>query len=133
MKRILLAITVALSLAGCAQLQNIGAGFSLVTASYANPVTKDKLYYAENGLTVLIAGLNAYKQSCIKGLVEANCRDHVMAIQAYTRRIPPLLANVRVFVRNNDQINAVVVYNEAISLINAAKAEATASGIAVGG
>ena len=133
MKRILAVALLAFGLAGCAQLQQAWQAGALVTASYTNPVTKDQLYQAENALTIAFAGLNAYKKSCALGAADTHCKDNVAKIQAYTRRIPPLLAQLRTFVKTNDQINAVVVYNQIVQLVTNLKAEAVASGVPVGG
>jgi len=58
MKKILLAVSLALGLSGCAALQNIGTAISLGTASVANPVTPTRLYQLENTVTVVFAGLD---------------------------------------------------------------------------
>ncbi len=126
MRKALVACLLALSLAGCAQLQ-------LLTFNTSNPITPERLYEAENGMIVAVAALNAYRASCLKGAADVNCRKNIVAIQAYTRRIPPLLAQARVFVRNNDQVNAIVVYNQIVALVASLKNTAAGAGIQVGG
>lgn len=133
MRKIALALVLALGLAGCAQLQTAFEAGKLVTASYTNPVTKNMLYNVENAMIVAFAGLNAYKQSCAAGAVDVHCHDNVAKIQAYTRQIPPLITRLRAFVKTNDQVNAIVVYNQVVGLINDMKAAAIGAGVPMGG
>lgn len=117
MRKILGAFLVIAALGGCAQLQRAEQFLSVTTASIANPVTRDRLYAIENGIVIVFAGLRAYKSACVAGNADVNCRANVKAIQVYTRRIPPLLTDLRRFVKNNDQVNAVVVYNALSGLL----------------
>ena len=133
MKRLALALLVAFGLSGCAQLGQALQVGSLVTASYTNPVTPTMLYQAENGAIIVVAGLGAYKKACIQGAADVNCKANVQKIQVYTRQIRTLLPSLRTFVRNNDQINAVTVYNEIVSLIASVKTTAAQSGVPMGG
>ena len=61
------------------------------------------------------------------------CRANVAAIQQYTRQLPPLLAQLRSFVKDNDQINATLVYNQVVTLVANFKAAAKNVGVNVGG
>ncbi len=133
MKKLLAVALLALSLGACSTLQNIGTAISLTTKSYTNPVTKDDLYKVESGVKIAFAGLQAYKDSCAQGLVDTNCRANVAAIQQYTRQLPPLLVQLRSFVKNNDQINATVAYNQIVTLIANLKTAAGNVGINIGG
>lgn len=139
MKRFLfaLALVVALplGLGGCSTgaLQNFDTAFSLATKSITNPVTRDDLYKVESGVQIAFTALNAYKRSCAEGLVDANCRANVAAIQQYTRQLPPLLAQLRSFVKDNDQINAALVYNQVVTLVANFKTAARNVGVNVGG
>ena len=133
MRKLLAACLLALSLAGCAQLQAALQAGSLITATINNPVTPDRLNAVENTMIIAFAGLNAYKQACLKGAADVNCRSNIAAIQAYTRRIPPLLTQLRLFVRMNDQVNAIVVYNQIQGLIAAFKSTAATAGVPMGG
>jgi uncharacterized protein YceK len=133
MKKLVLALVLALGLTGCASIQGAFQAGQLLTASYTNPVTREMLYNAENALIVAFAGLNAYKKSCLAGAAEANCRGNIARIQVYTRQIPPLLTQLRKFVKANDQVNAVIVYNEVVDLIARFKAVAVEAGVPVGG
>jgi len=120
------AMVATIALGGCTSLQ-------LITGSTSNPVTPERLYQVENAMIVAVAGLNAYRQSCLKGVADVNCRKNIAAIQVYTRRIPPLLTQARTFVRNNDQVNAIVVYNQIMTLIANFKSTAAAAGVPIGG
>jgi hypothetical protein len=135
MKRIFIAAALAVSLAvgGCSTLNNLDTAFQLATKSITNPVTKDDLYKVESGVQIAFTALNAYKQSCAQGLVDKNCRANVAAVQQYTRQLPPLLAQLRSFVKQNDQINATVVYNQIVTLVANFKTAASNVGINVGG
>lgn len=132
MKRLFAIAIIALSLAGCSTLQNFGTAVQLATKSITNPVTKDDLYKVESGVRIAFTGLQAYKDSCAQGLVDTNCRANVAAVQVYTRQLPPLLAQLRSFVKTNDQINATVVYNQIVTLIANFKTAAANVGIKIG-
>lgn len=132
MKKIALALVLTVSLAGCAQLQTLGTAFTLATKSVTNPVTKDDLYNIESGVSIAISALQAYKKSCVEGLADKNCRANISAIQVYTRQLPPLLTQLRGFVKNNDQINATVVYNQVVTLVTNFKTAAANAGVQLG-
>ncbi len=117
MKKLLLAAMVALSLGGCATIDQLVNSAQIVTKSYTNPVTTSDLYKVESGVSIAFTALNAYKDSCAKGLVDTNCKANVAAVQVYTRQLPPLLVQLRGFVKNNDQINAITVYNQVVALV----------------
>lgn len=107
-------LALALALGGCAQFQ---AATSFVTTGVANPITRTQLYEIENGATVAMAGLNAYKQTCISGAIPDSCKTTIRTIQVYTRQIATLLPTLRNFVKQNDQVNAPIVYNTITNLI----------------
>lgn len=136
MKKIIAISLLALSLGGCAgvteKFQIIGAGISLATKSIANPVTKNEEAQIELALDAAIDVLRAYKQACIQGTVDKNCKANIAQIQVYTRQIKPLVAQLRIFVDNNDQINASVVYNQLTSLYSNVKSVAANLGVNVG-
>ncbi len=133
MRKLLLALACVISLGGCATVEALFSISQFATASISNPVTPDMLNKIELGMRIALDGLKTYRQSCIDGLAEVNCRRNIVAIQAYTRRIPPLLTQARSFVRNNDQIDAIVVYNQIVALIANFKSAATAAGVAIKG
>lgn len=133
MRKIVFALVITLGLGGCAQLQTALQVASLATKTIDNPVTTDDLYHVEQGVLIAFTALQTYKSSCAKGLVDVNCKTNVAAIQAYTRLIPPLLTQLRGFVKANDQINAGVIYNQITLLITNVRAEAAKRNVAIGG
>ncbi len=120
-----LMILAAASLSGC-------AGVRFITASASNPVTPDVLYQTENIITVAFAGLKAYRRACVLNAADLRCRENIRAIQPYTRKVPPLLEQLRTFVRVNDQVNAPVIYNQLVALITTLQTEAASRGIQIG-
>ena len=134
MRKLVIALCAALSLAACTTT-DFTTGFSNVvtaaTVGVQNPVTRNDLYAFENSMIVAFAGLNAYKKTCAQGAVDANCRANIAKLQVYTRKIPQVLADARVFVKNNDQVNAQVAYSTAKQLYADFTALAAASNIKV--
>lgn len=134
MRRIFIAVALALSLAGCVNLpslQSIQTAVQLGTASVANPVTPERLEQAESALVLVFTGLNAWKASCQNGMLPADCRDHIASVQVYTRKLKPLLVELRGFVRTNDQVNAFVAFNTFSSLIATVKTQAAKNGVEI--
>lgn len=131
MKRISV-LLLCFALAGCADLQMISQGISLATKSIANPVTKAEEAQVELALDTAIQALKVYKQACIAGSADKNCRANIAQIQAYTRQIPALVAQLRTFVDNNDQINASVIYNQLTALYANVKSSAATLGVSLG-
>jgi hypothetical protein len=132
MKRLIPALVLAAALAGCSTIKNIETVFQLGTASIANPVTKDRLYQMESAVTIVFSGLEAWKEACAKGDINANCKSQIAAVQVYTRQIPPYLAQLRTFVKTNDQVNATVVFNNITNLVGTVKSQAANSGVNIG-
>lgn len=135
MRKIFLAFALvgALTAGGCSTLQSIGTAFSLVTKSVANPVTMTDLYQVESGVSLVFVALNTYRTACVQGTADKSCRVNIQAVQQYTRQLPPLLTQLRSFVKQNDQINATVVYNQLVTLITNFKTAAANVGINTGG
>lgn len=131
MKKIALALVISLSLGGCAAFQKIESVLSIGTASIANPVTPDKLNDVESAAILVFTGLKAWKTSCVQGLIPASCKSQIAAVQVYTVQIPPYLTQLRTFVKTNDQVNAVVVYNNITALITTVKTQAAANGVTI--
>lgn len=132
MKRIILAITLSFALAGCAQLQTLTAGISLATKSIVNPVTPSDEAKLEVAVGAAIDLLQAYKKACVAGTADKNCRDNIKQIQAYTVQVKPMIAQLRSFVDNNDQINASVVFNQLSALYTNVKKAASDLGMNLG-
>jgi hypothetical protein len=102
------------------------------TASVSNPVTPERLNAAENAAIVMFAGLNAYKQSCIKRVIPQSCRETIAAIQVYTLQLPQTLEALRAFVQSGDQVNALQAYNLVMNLISNARTIATTNKVPMG-
>lgn len=133
MKKLILAVAVALSLAGCAQLQDFGSIVSAATKSYANPVTRADLDKAEAGLQAVFVALKTYKTACVQGLADANCKDNIRTIQVYTRQVPAMLTQIRAFVDAGDQINATTLYNSLVALVATIRQTAISRGVTING
>jgi hypothetical protein len=110
MKKFVLILALIVPLAGCAGLSQRLIGFD-ITASTANPVTPAMLGEIEEGLSAATVGLLTYRRLCIAGKADAHCRGNILRIQVYTKQAKPLILALRRFVRENDQVNAVVAFN----------------------
>lgn len=132
MKRIILALTVAFALGGCAQLQTLQNVAKFATATITNPVTKEMEAQIELGFDAGVQILLAYRRACIAGTADKNCRRNIEVIQPYTKQAKPMLAQLRSFVDNNDQVNAVVVYNQLVTLYGNLKTAAANLGMDIG-
>lgn len=135
MKRIAfaLALVVSVSVGGCAgiaeQALNLPSG--VLTQNIQNPITRDHLYRIENGLIVAVTALQQYKNLCENGTLANNCIGTVATLQVYVKRSRPLIRQLRSFVRQNDQINARVVFSELRTLLGEARNIAVAAGVQV--
>lgn len=132
MRKIALALFLSLSLAGCAQLQTLQNVAKFATATITNPVTKDMEAQIELGFDAGLQILLAYRRACIAGTADVNCRRNIEIIQPYTKQAKPLIAQLRSFVDNNDQVNAVVAYNQLVTLYGNLKTAAAGVGMNVG-
>ena len=144
MKRLAILLVVALSLGGCAGLMERFIGFD-VTASIDNPVTPDRLNKIEQAGRIATAGLLTYRRLCILKKIDRSCRGVITDIQFYTRQLcttyaegrcqTGVLADVRTFVRTNDQVNAIKAFNLARDLMNTIQIKRTAAKVdaAIGG
>ncbi len=110
-------------------ITNILQGSGVGAVSIANPVTKDRLNQLENGAIVVFSLLDGWKKSCVQALLPPSCKQQIAAVQVYTRQIPPYLTQLRTFVKTNDQVNAIVVYNNVMNIISTVRAQAAANGI----
>ena len=133
MKKLVLAGALALALGGCAQLQAVGTALTIGTTTITNPVTPTRLNQMESAVTLVFAGLLTWKDACIRGAIPASCKQQIAAVQLYTRQIPPYLAQLRSFVKTNDQVNAVAVFNNLANLVDTIKSQAAAGGAPIGG
>lgn len=127
MKRLALVFALALSLGGCANLPKI---IDLATGNgLTNPVTPEMVYKVENTMILAVSGLLAYKNACIAKTIDQSCRGTIMKLQVYTRQAAPVIKDLRVFVRTNDQVNAVKAYNLVSGLLDSFKSTAVAAGV----
>lgn len=133
MRKIVLAGALALGLGGCASLDNLQRAVTLGTISVNNPIDNTRLRQIESAVSLVFTGLNTWKRACVSGLIPDTCKQQIRTVQIYTVQIPPYLKELRAFVRNNDQVNAGVVYNELFSIIDLVKSKAAASGQTLGG
>lgn len=129
--RMAVLIAGALSLAACDVTTSILAGGVNPVASVQNPVTTKDLYQAENTLTVAATALVAYRRACLRGDIDQKCRVVIVSVQQYTRPAQTAIVRLRTFLRSNDQVNAVKVYNELRGLI--ASIQSTMSANSIGG
>lgn len=120
-------------LGGCASLieSAVGAPQGVLTASVQNPVTKETLFRVENGLRVAVVGLQTYKNYCEQRPVGDQCDAVVARLQTYSRRARPLVRQLRIFVRKNDQVNAKVVFSTLRGLFGEFQNYAAANGVVV--
>lgn len=133
MKKIIIGL-LALSLGGCASLPSLHAiqtVAQLGTASIANPITKERLSQIEQAGIVVFASLNTWKDQCRRGVIPAACKDQIAHVQVFTRPLPTYLKQLRAFMKNDDQVNAVVVFNRITETIAAVKAAAVAHNIEI--
>ena len=132
MKRIVLVLALSLSLGACAQLQTLQNVAKFATATITNPVTKEMEAQIELGFDAALQILLSYRRACIAGNADVNCRRNIEIIQPYTRQAKPLIAQLRSFVDNNDQVNATVAYNQLVALYGNLKRAAAEVGMSVG-
>jgi|SRR6185436_12745276 len=132
MRKIILALTLSLSLGACAQLQTLQNIAHFATATVNNPVTPAMEAQIELGFDAAVQILLTYRRACIAGNADVNCRRNIEIIQPYTIQAKPVIARLRSFVDNNDQVNAVVAYNQLVGLYGNLKTSAAAVGMNVG-
>lgn len=115
MKRLLIVLTLALSLAGCA---NLKTAFDIATTPVT--VTPTMVYQIENGLKVATAGLVSYRRLCIQKVIDPvtrNCRAVILKVQPYTIAAKTALVELRLAVKANDQVTAMTAFTTLQKLI----------------
>lgn len=117
--------------AGCQFFKNIETFVELGTATVSNPVTRERLQKIEAGAVLVFAGLNAWRDACEAGAINESCKQQIRSVQIYTLQIPPYLKELRKFVRNNDQVNASVVFNQVVELIGIVRGKAAENGVVI--
>jgi len=136
MRRLKLAaalVAVSLALGGCQFFSKLQTFAELGTASVQNPVTRERLQKIEAGAVLVFQAMNSWRDACEAGTINANCREQIRAVQVYTMQIPPYLRELRAFVRKNDQVNAIVVFNQITDLIGIVKGKAAENGVVIQG
>lgn len=142
MKRLLILCAVALALAGCAALDSTGKSVFQGGASLTAPVqnvTPQMVSDIEEGAKVVTAGLVAYRRACIRKTIDQSCRDTITSIQTFTRPLctefvdkhctAGVIADLRRFVAQNDQVNAIATLNLARQLIMNIQSARSAKGV----
>lgn len=128
MRRTFLALPLLLALTGCGTVSVFQGGTS-ITANVQNPVTPDMLFAVENGLIAVLDGLVAYKRQCVAGRLDPSCTGVIARIQTYTRKIKPVLVDLRKFIRNNDQVSAIAAFRAAQQIMADIQGQALAAGV----
>lgn len=131
MFRFVILFPLLLCLGGCAgfveKVLDIPVG--VLTKSYDQPLTKSDLYKVQGGVRVVVRLMRNYKQLCEDLVIDSRCIAVVARLQGYSRKSRPMIQSFRRFVKNNDQVNARVVYDELRALIADFRGEAAAAGI----
>lgn len=128
MKKLALVLALIVPLTGCAGISKSLIGFD-ITASTTNPVTPAMLGEIEEGLSAATAGLLTYRRLCLRGQADSHCRGNILIIQIYTKQAKPLILALRRFVRENDQVNAVVAFNTLRDIVLQIKATRATMGV----
>lgn len=120
MKKIILALALAISLTGCAGMsKSLLEGGSSILASADNPITSERLFQIEASFSTAASAALAYRRSCIRGALPRSCRDHVERIRPVAGLVRrTLLPQLRAFVRQNDQVNALRIFFEIKGLVD---------------
>lgn len=123
MKKLLVVIGLALALSGCKYLEPI--------TGVDNPVTAKDLYAVEQVMVATVAGLNTYRNACVRKQIDQRCRDVIVQVQSFTKPAAAILPRLRTYVKTNDKINAVNAYNLIVGLLADARAVAKTNGVVV--
>lgn len=105
---LLVAASLSLSLGGCATLENIaGLPSGILTSTINNPVGPREMADIERAYQGALGVANVYVELCrSRQIARTSCRPVVVRIQGYVAQAHAALVQLRVFVRNNDTINA---------------------------
>lgn len=101
----------------------------LALESRKNPITKKDLYALETALAVSLSGLNSYRRLCVAKMIDQKCRTVIVQIQSHTKPIPVYMVTLRRFVKDNDQVNALTVFNTVLQLLADSKQIAQMNGV----
>lgn len=111
---ILAVIVLSSGVAGCETLSTLNR---IANTTIDQPVTRKMYRNVSNGLILATLALDSYKNNCDEKPVGDPCDAVVERMQGYARQAKPVLKNLRVFVRKNDQVNARIAYRQITSLI----------------
>lgn len=116
MKKIVIAIVVALGLSACASIQN--------------PVSRTTLVTTESAYGVVLSAAVTYRKLCAdKVIARATCAPVVAKLQAADRKVQVALQNLRAFVKNNPTVDAVSLVTAFKTAVDDFQAIATANGV----
>ena len=132
MRKFLAMAIVALSLGGCAEFQALRGTVALGTASVNNPITPAREAQIEAAIDAGVQALLAYRRACLAGTADVNCRQNIRLAQPYTVQLKKLVVRLRTFVDNNDQVNAIVVFQQIVPLYEVMKSIAATAGVNIG-
>jgi ABC-type transporter Mla maintaining outer membrane lipid asymmetry permease subunit MlaE len=122
-------VALSIMLGGCAGgFERLQTAISIGTATVQNPVTRERLAKVESAAVLVFTGLNAWRDLCEAGQLPQSCVQQIRTAQIYTRQIKPYLRQLRTFVKQNDQVNAGVVFNQVVELIGIVRGQAAAGG-----
>ncbi len=137
MKRFLIVPLLALVLVGCAGIdKSVFQGGASLTASVQNPVTREMEAGVEATYQVAASSALAYARlrRCAAGETASltnRCSTWpiVQKFKSINRIVFAQLKNLRGFLDNNDQVNAISAYNTIQTALASFKATAATSGI----
>lgn len=118
-----------LALPACSTVSEVTGAVTAALQPRPNPISRTDLYNIENSVTIAVTGLVAYRRACLRGQADANCRANIEKLQVYTRKMPPALASLRKFVKENNQVSAVTAYNALKDLVAQFTAQRQALGV----
>lgn len=130
MRKLILAVTIALSLAGCG---HIGDVFKLATASIDNPISGVDIYRVKNTYAAALEIAAEYRRYCwsasyrilmadpIAKQLCANRRQVVRQIQTADVKANAAIGAAETFVANNPTISAVTIIGAAWDAVTAFK------------
>lgn len=132
LKKLAMVVLLGASLGGCAEWNAVTGAISVATTPITNPITPQREAQVEAAVSVIFTALNAYRDACEAGTADKRCWDNIAAIQVYTRQLPPYVRQLRAFVRSGDQVSALQIYNQLMTLRDNAVNTARALGVNVG-
>lgn len=104
MRKILIACSVALSLAACATIQN--------------PVTGDRLTAIKSGYGIALSAAVAYRASCVQRLIPPSCRTVVPQLVSANRKVEIAMARLEQLRQLGPTIDATQAINQLSDAVN---------------